>query len=69
MIRWIFAAPFIVLFGWISIAYVFGMIESRKSRKGFSFIPLVGGISGVIGLAILDWRWALYWFWVPLLLD
>lgn len=32
-------------------------------------IPLIGGLSGVIGLAILDWHLAIYWFWVPLLLD
>ena len=32
-------------------------------------LPLLGGLSGVIGLAILDWKLALYWFWVPLLLD
>ena len=70
MIRWIFAIPFFLLFGILAVGHIVGMwLFYVKKQKVGSMIPFSGGISGVIGLAILDWKLALYWFWVPLLLD
>jgi hypothetical protein len=34
-----------------------------------SMIPLVGGLSGCIGLILLSWKYNLILCWVPLLLD
>ncbi len=69
MIRWILAVPFFLLFGILAVGQTGILIENFRNGKGSSAFPFIGGISGVIGLAILDWKLALYWFWVPLLLD
>ncbi|MEI3038439.1 MAG: hypothetical protein V8T90_05140 [Victivallales bacterium] len=69
MIRWILAVPFFLLFGILAVGQTGILIENFRNGKGSSVFPFIGGISGVIGLAILDWKLALYWFWVPLLLD
>lgn len=70
MIRWISAVPFFLLFGFIAGMHLIGTwLFYVKKQKNGSMLPLLGGLSGVIGLAILDWKLALYWFWVPLLLD
>jgi hypothetical protein len=38
-------------------------------RKAPSWIPLVGGVTGVIGLWIIPVPAAHRWWWVPLVLD
>lgn len=69
MIRWILAIPFFLLFGVLAVCQIGSLMENSRNGKGTSVFPFIGGLSGVIGLAILDWKLALYWFWVPLLLD
>ena len=69
VIRWILAIPFFLLFGVLAVCQIGSLMENSRNGKGTSVFPFIGGLSGVIGLAILDWKLALYWFWVPLLLD
>ena len=69
MIRWILAVPFFLLFGVLAVCQIGSLMENSRNGKGTSVFPFIGGFSGVIGLAILDWKLALYWFWGPLLLD
>ena len=66
MIRWILAIPFFLLFGVLAVCQIGSLMENSRNGKGTSVFPFIGGLSGVIGLAILDWKLALYWFWVPL---
>jgi hypothetical protein len=40
-----------------------------RKRKAPSWIPLVGGITGVIGLWLLPVPAAHRWWWVPLIVD
>lgn len=70
MIRWIFAIPFFLLFGILAVGHIVGMwLFYVKKQKVGSMVPFLGGISGVARLAILDWKLALCWFWIPLLSD
>ena len=68
VIRWVLAIPFFLLFGILAVGHLGSIIQNFREGKAASFIPFLGGISGVIGLAILDWKLALCWFWIPLYL-
>lgn len=71
MLRWILAIPFFLLWGLFVFGNIVGTIKKRLSgdKKSFLMIPWLGGIAGCVGLFVFDWKIALHWFWVPLLLD
>lgn len=69
-IRWIAGLFLLVLSCWIIClnAWVFwkGYIQRKKAA---SWIPLIGGIFGMIAVLVLPVFWIKTWWWVPLLID
>ncbi len=62
-----------ILFGAMSLFLIVGNpvagIIARMHNKHYSFVPLLGGIFGVLCLLVCPIRRAHYFAWVPLILD
>jgi hypothetical protein len=61
---------FLALGTWLAIlnAGVFWKVHVRK-QEAPSWIPLLGGLFGVVGLLLLPFEATRDWWWIPLLLD
>lgn len=67
--RWVVASVFSLVSA-LAIFANFGLIlGARKNQNRESFIPLIGGLTGVIALVILPIAGAMKWVWIPLILD
>jgi hypothetical protein len=69
-VRWLAGVCLLALFAWISTmnVSVFWKLYVRKERAP-SWIPLLGGLFGVLGLVALPIPGAQRWWWLALLLD
>jgi len=70
IVKWIIAFVCFTQAVWLSGFnwYIFWKIRVRKEEAP-SWIPLIGGGLGAIGVAIMPIPGSVSWFWVPLLLD
>jgi len=69
-LRWALGAALLALFALVCVlnAGVFWRRHIRK-RNAPSLLPLLGGVSGSIGLCLLPVLAVHPWWWLPLLLD
>ncbi|MCX7045853.1 MAG: hypothetical protein NTX50_10275 [Candidatus Sumerlaeota bacterium] len=68
--RWIAGVTLLLFFAWIAgmNAFIFWRIFLQK-RQAPSWVPLLGGGFGVIGLLTIPFESAHTWWWLPLILD
>ena len=59
---------FLFLFLWVGGLNGWNFVNGLRGRKTASYIPLVGGICGILGLGSIG-PWARHWVWLPLVLD
>jgi hypothetical protein len=45
------------------------LIRRMRGPSGPSLVPVLGGLSGMVGMLIMPWPSVRIWAWVPLLLD
>ena len=69
MFRWIIASMFLAVFAWLAIGNLWLAIKWCLFKKSESFLPLAGGICGVVGLLVLPVDGTTCLFWIPLLAD
>ncbi len=69
-LRWILGGALLLFcaYGCVANANIFWIGFIRK-RKAPSWVPLVAGLSGAIGLWVLPVAAAHKWWWLPLVLD
>jgi hypothetical protein len=69
-LRWACACGLLLLCAWVVVvnANVLWTWYIRR-RKAPSWIPLVGGVSGAIGILLLPLSDVHKWWWLPLVLD
>jgi hypothetical protein len=69
-LRWLVAVPLLLVFFWIAslnaIVFVNGFIRKQKTP---SWIPLLAGVAGLLGLIAIPVGEAWRLCWLPLLLD
>ncbi len=70
LLRWALGGALLLVSAWVCAlnASVLWIYYVRK-RKAPSSIPLVGGVSGAVGLWLLPISAAHRWWWVPLVFD
>ena len=67
--RWVIAVPFVLLA--LVVIVVNARIAFRwlTGKKKGSLMPVIGGLSGTIGLLTIPRKGLAEWWWVPLIAD
>ena len=67
------AVPMVLLAFWFITAVANASLmvaKLRGRRRDASFVPIVGGLAGVVGLLLVPWGAArMNWIWLPAVLD
>jgi hypothetical protein len=53
---------------YISINYIL-LFKIYYYKERHSFAPIIGGVSGFIGIFLLPLHGVVYWCWIPLVID
>jgi len=65
----IVAATLIILGAWIAMFNARVFVALIKKQPAPSWLPLIGGLAGAVGVYMLPLPWARTFWWIPLLLD
>jgi hypothetical protein len=70
-ISWIVSLPLLLLSLWAIAGNLWIMVGGlfKKQKKFQSFVPLLGGITGTIGIAMLPIEGMRPFWWLPLIAD
>jgi hypothetical protein len=69
VLRWTVATP-LAIFAILTVAASFAcLMAAYQERRAVSFFPLVGGLAGAACLLLCPAPGAVYWAWVPLVID
>lgn len=66
---YIISIPLLIIFLIVAIANWVLAIKWYLFKKQSTLIPLIGGISGAIGVAIFPLSYVSKWWWIPLIVD
>jgi hypothetical protein len=70
--QWL-AWTFFWVLGGLSLLLIVGnwvnSIWAMRRKRSYSWIPLIGGLSGFAALLLCPWPGTGYWCWVPLVAD
>jgi hypothetical protein len=70
VLRWILGCALLLFCAYGSVGNTrFLWVRYIEKRRPPSWVPLVAGLSGAIGLWVLPLAAAHKWWWVPLILD
>lgn len=67
--RWVFASVLSLISALATFANFGLVLRARKNQSRESFVPLIGGLTGVIALVVVPIASAMKWVWLPLVLD
>jgi hypothetical protein len=60
----------LLLANWLGLlAHYAHRVRNPDSTRGYSFVPVIGGVLGCVGILLLPFRGAWIWCWIPLVLD
>ena len=68
-IWWACGAVCLLLFALVATFNAWSVVNYFRTRTHVSAIPLLGGVAGAVGTAVLPIHDLSRWWWVPLLLD
>ena len=68
-VRWAIGSVLCLTSALAILANVSMILRARKNQNRESFVPLIGGLSGVIALVVFPIAGAAKWGWLPLILD
>lgn len=70
LLRWAVGGTLVLLFAWLAVLNACApWTWYVRKREHPSWTPLLGGVSGAIGIWVLPLEAAHRWWWVPLVLD
>lgn len=60
----------LLLANWLGLLVLYAQqLRGRESGRGYSFVPIIGGVLGCVGILLLPISGAWVWSWIPLVLD
>jgi hypothetical protein len=75
IVRWIICvllvsfSLYIGIAQWIAMYVVPQQVNDDGSRRGYSMVPLLGGLLGTIGCLIAPMTFVQQFWWLPLIID
>ncbi|MFP4107280.1 MAG: hypothetical protein ACLFVU_14500 [Phycisphaerae bacterium] len=66
----VISAGMLTLFGLLAVFNGYSAVRLHLMHRWVpSWVPLIGGIAGAVGIAVMPVRGSIWWSWLPLVLD